>query len=57
VGSSVAFVAISMIKLIFLGFLETLLITVTSRAKKHADSLQLQELVLKSHHQVTFIFT
>lgn len=43
VGSSrlTVFSAISMIKLIFLGFLETAHITVTTRAKEHADCLQL----------------
>lgn len=46
-----------MIKLIFLGFLETLFITVSCRAKEHVDALQLQKVVLKSHHQVTFILT
>lgn len=35
------FSVISMIKLIFLGFLETVHIKVTTRAKEHADCLQL----------------
>lgn len=46
-----------MIKLVFLGFLETLFITVMSKTEEHADSLQLQKLVLKSHNQMTFILT
>lgn len=50
VGSSTltVFSAISMIKLIFLGLPETVHITVTTRAKEHADCLQLWELVLKA---------